>query len=77
MISSFSMMNIRLGQPQAITGGVGEALVATAAGLCVAVMALVVHSYFVHRLDGMISDMEHCCTHLLDACSGSERHETA
>lgn len=77
MISSFSVMNIRSGQPQAITGGVGEALVATAAGLCVAVMALVVHSYFIHRLDRMITGMERGCNYLLDASSRGERHETA
>jgi biopolymer transport protein ExbB len=77
MISSFSVLNIRTGQPQAITGGVGEALVATAAGLCVAVLALAVHSYFVHRLDGMVTGMERGCTYLLDACSRGERHETA
>lgn len=77
MISSFSVMNIRSGQPQAITGGVGEALVATAAGLCVAVMALVVHSYFIHRLDRMITGMERCCSYLLDASSRGGRHETA
>lgn len=77
MISSFSVMNIRSGQPQAITGGVGEALVATAVGLCVAVMALVVHSYFVHKLDGMVTGLERCCNYLLDACSRGERHETA
>lgn len=77
MISSFSVMNIRSGQPQAITGGVGEALVATAAGLCVAVAALAVHSYFVHKLDGMVTGMERCCNYLLDACSRGERHENA
>jgi biopolymer transport protein ExbB len=77
MISSFSVLNIRSGQPQAITGGVGEALVATAAGLLVAVLALVVHSYFVHRLNAMVTGMERCCTYLLDAFSRGDRHETA
>ncbi len=67
MISSFSVIDIRSGQPQAITGGVGEALVATAAGLCVAVLALAVHSYFVHRLDTLVTGMERGCTYLLDA----------
>jgi biopolymer transport protein ExbB len=77
MISSFSVLNLRSGQPMAITGGVGEALVATAAGLLVAVLALVVHSYYVHRLNAMITGMERCCTYLLDAFSRSDRHETA
>ncbi len=77
MISSFSVLNIRSGQPQAITGGVGEALVATAAGLLVAVLALVVHSYYIHRLNAIITGMERCCTYLLDAFNRGDRHETA
>ncbi|MDT8903501.1 MotA/TolQ/ExbB proton channel family protein [Anaeroselena agilis] len=77
MISSFSVMNIASGQPRAITGGVGEALVATAAGLCVAVLALAVHSYFVYRLDAIVTDLERGCTFLLTAMNRSERHETA
>ncbi|MPN54626.1 hypothetical protein SDC9_202298 [bioreactor metagenome] len=58
MINSFSVFNVQSGQPMAITGGVGEALVATAAGLVVAVMALTVHVYFSHRLDQLVTDME-------------------
>lgn len=44
MISSFQIFNLQAGQPMAITGGIGEALIATAAGLCVAIFALVVHT---------------------------------
>lgn len=58
MINSFSVFNVQGGQPMAITGGVGEALIATATGLCVAVMALIFHTYFSHRLDQLITDME-------------------
>ncbi len=65
MINSFSVMNIRAGQPQAITGGVGEALVATATGLCVAILAMIVHSYFKHWLDAIVTDMEQVCAYLL------------
>lgn len=61
MINSFSVLNIRDGQPLAITGGVGEALVATATGLAVAIMALVTHTYFAHRLDGLVTDLEQVC----------------
>lgn len=67
MINSFSVMSIKTGQPQAITGGVGEALVATAAGLCVAIMALVAHSYFAQWLDRIITDMEAAFTVVIDA----------
>jgi biopolymer transport protein ExbB len=62
MINSFSVFNMKNGQPMAITGGVGEALVATATGLIVAIMALVVHSYFTHRLDKLVTDMEQVYT---------------
>lgn len=60
MITSFSIFNIESGQAVAITGGVGEALVATAFGLCVAVLSLAVHAYFTQRLDRIITDMELC-----------------
>lgn len=60
MIRSFSIFNVESGQTVAITGGVGEALIATAFGLCVAVLALAVHAYFTQRLDRIITDMEMC-----------------
>ncbi len=60
MIRSFSILNVQSGQAVAITGGVGEALIATAFGLCVAILALAVHSYFTQRLDRIITDMEMC-----------------
>lgn len=60
MISSFSVFNVAAGQATAITGGVGEALIATAMGLCVAIAALAVHAYFSQRLENIITDMEQC-----------------
>lgn len=60
MIRAFSGLNIQSGQAIAITGGVGEALIATAFGLCVAILALAVHAYFTQRLDRIITDMELC-----------------
>lgn len=60
MISAFSIFNIEAGQALAITGGVGEALIATGMGLCVAIVALVIHSYFAQRLERIITDMEQC-----------------
>jgi biopolymer transport protein ExbB len=72
MIQSFSVFNVKSGQPMAITGGVGEALVATAAGLCVAVLALLVHSYYSHRLDAVVTDMEQACSVFLNSVAGDE-----
>lgn len=59
MIQSFSVFNVQSGgAPMAITGGVGEALVATVSGLGVAVIALLGHSWFGYQLDGIVTDME-------------------
>lgn len=65
MIQTFNVMNVKTGQPMAITGGVGEALIATATGLCVAVLALIVHTYYSHYLDVIVNDMEQAGTMLL------------
>lgn len=58
MIDSFSVLDLSNGQPMAITSGVGEALVATAAGLCVATVALVLHAIFSRKVNLIVSDME-------------------
>lgn len=60
MISAFSIFDLKEGAPIAITGGIGEALIATATGLCIAILSLVVHSYFEAQMDGAITDMEQC-----------------
>lgn len=60
MITSFSVFNLESGQATAITGGVGEALIATAMGLCVAIISLTVHAYFSQRIENIVTDMEQC-----------------
>ncbi len=58
MIESFNIFSIQAGQPLAITGGIGEALIATATGLCVAIFALIVHTYFAQKLDETLTELE-------------------
>lgn len=77
MIGAFSIFNVQAGAPLAITGGIGEALIATATGLCVAIMALCAHSYFTHRLDNMLTDMEQCFSAFLEAEARSKENEAA
>ena len=60
MISTFSVLDNGAGA-SAISGGVGEALVATATGLCVAILAFCVYTYFSHQLDTIVTDTERVC----------------
>ena len=70
MISSFKVLDVAGDNPALITGGVGEALIATATGLCVAVLALIVHSYFSNRLDNVLTDVENVCTVVISKARG-------
>lgn len=65
MINTFSVLDNGAGA-MAMTGGVGEALVATATGLCVAIIAFCVYTYFSHQLDTIISDTESLCVSVLN-----------
>lgn len=70
MIGSFSVLNLKTGDAFMITGGIGEALVATASGLCVAILAMAIYSYFNHRLDRVITDLEKVSVLLVSQMDG-------
>ena len=70
MIEAFNIFNLQAGQPLAITGGIGEALIATATGLCVAILALIVHTYLAQRLDEMLAKLEKAASIVQGALSG-------
>ena len=74
MIESFNIFSIQAGQPLAITGGIGEALIATATGLCVSIFALIVHTYFAQKLDENLTKLDKAVNIVL-ANSGGQ-HET-
>jgi len=46
------------GGPAVVANGIAEALVATAAGLFVAVPAVIAFNYFTHRVNRMVTEME-------------------
>lgn len=71
MISSFNVLSVADGQPFAITAGVGEALIATATGLCVAIIALIIHTYLVQVQDKLITDMEELGNVYMGALTGT------
>ena len=60
MIGSFDVMSeAGMGQPHAITGGVAEALIATATGLLIAILTLVSYNYFTAKVEREMDRMEH------------------
>jgi biopolymer transport protein ExbB len=65
MISAFGVMSAAgISQPHAVTGGVAEALVATATGLGVAIAALVPYNYFARRAERALEEIERCGSRL-------------
>ena len=77
MIEVFSaLMLVGTGNAQALAGGIAEALITTAAGLSVAIPALMFHRYFLRRVDDLALEMEQEAAWLLDivhAQSGNRR----
>ena len=67
MIQMFlGVMDHGVGDVNQLAGGIGKALVCAAAGMIVAVPALIFHRYFRGRIAGYIVDMEHEAIQLLD-----------
>jgi biopolymer transport protein ExbB len=65
MIAAFGILSTSgMNQPNAITGGVAEALIATAAGLAVAIASLVPYNYFLSRAEQAMDAMERLASRL-------------
>jgi biopolymer transport protein ExbB len=65
MIGSFDIMSIvGIGQPHAVTGGIAEALIATATGLLIAILTLVPYNYFTSRADEEMEQIEYYASRL-------------
>lgn len=73
MIRAFAVVGGDIGAPTIITGGVSEALVATATGLTVAIIALGFHSYCAAKVNDFVVILEHECGSILDAYN--EEHD--
>jgi biopolymer transport protein ExbB len=65
LIRSFGLLGAQeLEAPAAITGGIAEALIATAFGLGIAIVALIPFNYLNARLEETRRQMEDAATHL-------------
>jgi biopolymer transport protein ExbB len=71
MIGSFGIMSqVGIGQPHAVTGGVAEALIATATGLLIAILTLVPYNYFSNRAERELEEIEYYASRLELALGG-------
>ncbi len=65
--------NSAMGRPEMLAGGIGQALLSTAAGLAVAIPALILYLYFVGRVDGLVMEIDRRgqeLVHLISAEAG-------
>lgn len=74
MIKVFTeIMSQGTGNAAVLAGGISQALITTAAGLTVAIPALVMHRYFVRRIDTMVVTLEQEAIKLVDALHGDRK----
>ena len=66
-----------LGRPELLATGISEALLTTAAGLTVAIPALIFYLFFVSRVDRLIIDIDALSQELVPLVSAEEMEERA
>jgi biopolymer transport protein ExbB len=65
------------GNASLLAGGISKALISTAAGLTVAIPALVMHRYFIGKIDAIVVELEQETIKLVDALHSEENLEVA
>ncbi|MBB5187424.1 MULTISPECIES: MotA/TolQ/ExbB proton channel family protein [Zhongshania] len=71
MIRVFTEIMVQgTGNAGVLAGGISEALITTASGLCVAIPALIMHRYFLRRIDELVVRMEQDAMKLINAMHG-------
>jgi len=74
MIKVFTALNLEgAGNASVLAGGISEALLTTAAGLCVAIPAMMAHRFYVRRVDTLVVTMEQEAIKLVDALHSDRR----
>lgn len=74
MIKVFTAIMVEgSGNTAVLAGGISEALITTAAGLCVAIPAMICHRFFQRRIDSVVVAMEEEAIKLVDALHSDRR----
>jgi biopolymer transport protein ExbB len=78
IIKSFNAIQAGgMGDPRALSGGIAEALICTAAGLMVAIPSLVAYRLLRSKVDGIVIAMEKDAIRLADALEASHAGEAS
>lgn len=78
MIRVFSEIMVQgTGNAGVLAGGISEALITTASGLCVAIPAMIMHRYFLRRIDSIVVTMEQDAIRLINAVHGDVKIQPA
>lgn len=76
MIRMFAALKTHgVGDPSALSGGIAEALITTAAGLTVAIPALYFHRFFRGRVDALVITMEQEAMKLVEVLHGEREQD--
>ena len=76
IIRAFAAMTSKgMGDPAMMAGGISEALVTTAAGLIVAIPAMVFYRYLRGRVDELVLIMEHEAMKLVEVMQGARERD--
>jgi biopolymer transport protein ExbB len=74
MINAFgAVAQVGMGNPGLLAGGIGQALLTTAAGLIIAIPAMLIHRLLVGRVETLTTDLEDLGTDLLEALAAAEK----
>ena len=78
MITAFSKITqVGVGDPGAVAGGISQALFTTAAGISVAIVALIFHRYFKAKVDNYVVGMEQEAIKLVEIVNNSQSRRAA
>ena len=73
MIKVFQVISdVGLGQTQALSSGISEALVTTVVGLAIAIPALIAFNFFTHKVEDLVLEIEEHSAYLLDKLASSK-----
>jgi biopolymer transport protein ExbB len=64
IITSFDLLGeMGIQNPQAVTGGIAQALLTTATGLTIAIVALIPYNIFIRKTEKLTASLEKTCTY--------------